>query len=253
MPVIYSTVDCCEEHGTLTENHGLSDFSASVTLRCAWDDRHALMTDLLGNVWPYVTSWVKPAVCATCGSVPVPTTYEEDGQGIDYIEALVTANYSTREAIDLITESIEPLVEFITLDHKRFRWGSKTGDPLLEAEAPGRQMRSLNLVRSAKKVLAVPSSALTLPGYVNNTAYTSTILGLTFAIETLLFTPPSLSHTITTDGDPGWDMTVKLAYLPQTWNKFFRAKSGTYQEIFDVQESSAYKSYPLGDFSDWIS
>jgi len=253
MSTIWSTVDCCEVHGTLSENWTGDSFTASVTLKCAWDDRFDLISDLLGNSYPYLAGWGQPPICNGAGSVPMPTDYEQANQGIDYTHALVTASYTTKEPEELYTESIEPIVEFITLDYKRFRWGSPNGDPLLEAEAPGRQMRSCNLVRTIKKAASVPASALTLPGHVNDTAYTSTLLGLTFAVETLLFTPAALTRTIDTAGDTAWDMTLKMGYMPQTWNKFFRAKSGTYEEIYDTQETGAYKSYPLGDFSDWLS
>jgi len=247
---IYSAVDCCEVHGSKTETMGQDSFTASVRLMCDWTNRQALMADIIGNLWPDLALWSKPPVCVSAGSVPMPTDYNEDGQAIAYDKAIITANYSTDEDTDLITESLEPVVEFITLDHKRFRWSSPSGDPLLEGEAPGRQMRSMNLVRTMKKLTAIPTEVLTLAGYVNDAAYASTILpGLNFVKESLLYASPAMSHTITTAGDEGWDLTMKYAYLPQTWNKYFRAKTGQYEEMYEVSDSSPYKSYPLGDFT----
>jgi len=249
MPVVYSTIDCCEMHATVQEQMGTGSFTASVQLKVAWADRIALMQDLIGSVWPYASAWGKPPVCNSAGVVPFPAEGVENGQAITYEHAIVTAQYSTDEDQDLITESLEPVVEFITLDPKRFRWGASSGDPLLEGEAPGRQMRSLNLVRTMKRLASVPVAVRDLAGCVNDTAYNSTRLGINFAAETLLYAGPQMSNTITTSGDQGWDLTVKYAYQPQGWNQYFRTKTGDFEEIVEVYDGTPYKSYPPEDFS----
>lgn len=253
MATLYSAVDCCEEHATLQEQLGLESGSASVVLRVPWTNRWLLVNDLLGNsrVWPYAPG-LRATTCAIKPFDSKPTSFE--GQTAVYEDALVTVSYSSKVEENLIAESIEPNVEFITLDHKRFRWGSDaSGDPLSEAEAPGRQKHSLALTRTHYKLEPpLPASLLTLPGKCNDTAYASALLGLSFAKETLLFMPSSLSRTITTAGDRAFDLTLKYAYQPEGWNKYWRAKSKSYEEIYDVEEDEVYKGYPLASFSDFL-
>lgn len=257
MAVLYSLVSCCEEHGTVTENISKGAGDASVTLRCSWANRWLLVADIVGNrnVWPYA-----PGLRGSAASiVPFPAAAATDGQALVYEEALVTVKYTSKEEENLVAESIEPTAEFITLDHKRFRWldeGSETpgqGDPLSEAEAPGQQLHSLMLARTHYQVEPpLPVEIISLVGSANDAAYVSALLGLTFDEETLLFLPASLSRTITTSGDRAFDISLKFPYKPSGWNRYWRAKTQQYAEIYDVEAEAVYKGYPLADFSAFL-
>jgi hypothetical protein len=188
------------------------------------------------------------------------TYFEESGQACEVIDALVTINYSTKEPEELIAESLEPTAEFITLDYRRFRWGAANGDPVLEGEAPGKLLHGLNLVRTYYKIANPPAAILTLPGSVNNGAYNSSLLGLTFPVETLLFQPPQLSRKIDTEGAKKWDMTLKFTFKPEGWNKFWRAKTQQFERFwivstdgYGVDVGVQYNMYPLKDFSSLLS
>jgi len=251
---IFSVIPCAEEHGTAQEDWNLEDWEASVTLRCAWSLRHNLVSDLLGNrrPWPFSGFAVRP-LAKTARIRPVPSAFVAVGQTIDaYIHALVDVTYSAIEDTDLIAESLEPTAEFITLDFNRFRWGAANGDPLLEEEAPGKLRRGLVLNRTLFHVnTPLPITLLTLIGTVNNAPFVSGLLGLTFNTETLLYTPPTMSRTITTAGATAWNMTLKFMFQPETWNFFWRAKTQSYQSIF-LAGGGQYKSYPPADFSDFL-
>jgi hypothetical protein len=252
---IYSTVDCCEVHGTRSETQNDDGLAANVTLRVASALRWDLMADLLGNrnVWPHTPgTWTDWPRALTCGAVPVPDKFTATGQSIDYDFYNVAVTYGAAEE-DLIAESLEPTVEFQTLDYRRFRWDAGDGVPLKEGEAPGRQLRGLNLVRTIFKVETIPISILDLPGTCNDAEYVSAILGLTFPLETLLFHPPQMSRTITTAGVKAWDLNLKFQYKPETWNKFWNPYSELYEEIFLVGAVAPYKNYPLANFSDFLS
>lgn len=244
----YSSVDCCEEHGTPQEQWGEDEITCSVVLRCAWSNRYALVADILGNrnAWPYLAGpRAISAAIAWDEAAPVSVS----GQTASYQDALVTVNYSTNAEEELVSESIEPTVEFLTHDYRRFRWASANGDPLLEGEAPGQQVKGLNLVRTYHKVETIPTAVLTLQGACNDAEYESDLLGLTFAAETLLFQPPNLSRSITTAGAKAWKLTLKFQYKPNGWNKFFRGKVQEWQEIFEVEGGEVVKPYPPEDFS----
>lgn len=251
---IYSpAVTCYEEYNTVRESWNLDSVTAEVTLRCAWANRHLLIADLIGNQrsWPH-GGFASPPKASSASLVAWDTAYTSVGQSITYVDALVKVRY-THDAEDLISESIEPTADFITLDWKRFRWGAANGDALTEAEAPGKLRRGLSLVRTLYKV-APPLSTklLTEIGKCNDAQYVSALLGLTFDEETLLFCPPHLTRTIRTDGSDGFNLTMKFMYKPEGWNKFWRAKNQAYEEIFNVAGGPAYKNHPLGDFSDFL-
>lgn len=255
----YSSVACAEVHGTQQENWGTDGFSASVVLQCAWNLRHALMADLLAyaRAWPH-GSFTDPPRARTCSCVPDGAAFSEDGQAVNYTyDALVTVNYSTSspETKDdqLVSESLEPNAEFLRLDFRRFRWGSQTGDPILEDEAPGKLLKSLNLVRTHYQVAGpLPTALLSLIGSTNNAAYTSTLVDLTFEQDTLLYNPPSLSRTITTGGAKAWTIRMKFSHKPQGWNKFWRSKTQSYESIYEVGSASAYENYPQNNFSAFL-
>lgn len=250
---IYSTVDCAEVHGSRSENYSMdSGLEASVQLRCAWADRYDLIQDiLLGHaVWP--NAGIAACKAISAGSVPEGGIYITDGQSCEYETALVTVNYSTK-IHDLLSESIEPTVQFQTLDYKRFRWTAANGDPLLEGEAPGKQKRGLNLCRTLYEINPpLPTALLNQTGNINTTAYVSSILGLTFPARTLLYHPPQLNRTFKSDGNKAFTIQLKFTFEKNEWNKFWRAKTETYEEIFDVTAGAAYENYPEGDFSDFL-
>ncbi len=251
---IYSPViTCFEEFGTQKENLNVATSpEASVTLRCAWADRHALVQDLLANQrpWPNGTA-VNPPLAQRAAIKTFDTAYTVVGQSIIYNTAIVEVNYGY-EARDLFSESLEPTADFVTLDHRFFRWIAADGEPLKQGEAPGKLRRGLNFVRTLFNVSPpLSTQLLTAVGGVNNAPYASTSLGLTFPTETLLYTPPNITLTVDTLGSDGYTIAMKFMYRPEEWNKFWHAKTQDYEEIFLVG-GVKYESYPLVDMSDLL-
>lgn len=254
---IYSIIDCAEEHASVNESMTLeTGVAAKVELRCNWADRFLLMADLLATprVWPN-GGFVVPPRAATAASKPFPSQYLTVGQACEYEHAIVTVNYS-HKIVDTIAESLEPTAEFVTVDHKQFRWNDAFGPRLLEGEAPGFLLKSCNLVRTFYNQPALPSNMLTLIGKSNSAIYNSTLLGLSFGVETLVFQPPTMNRTFTTTGTNGWTLQTKFSYKPQGWNKFWRAAAnngqGDWAEIWHVNGLAVYKPYPPGDFSTYL-
>lgn len=243
---IYSSVDACEELGSAQENYAeiTGIMTASVTLRCAWADRHALAQDVVGNKrqWPKGGFVLPLAHSAAIVPVPTPGDPSQDGQEIIYGQALVTINYSS-VVTDLVSHSIEPTAEFITLDYRRFRWGAADGLPLSEDEAPGYLLRGMNLVVTELEVIP-PLSATLLEkvGKVNNAALSSSLLGLSFAEETLLYAPPSITMSRNSLGQVKCQIVKKFTYKPQGWNKYFKALTNSWESIY-IAGGAEYKSY----------
>jgi hypothetical protein len=170
---------------------------------------------------------------------------------LQYKNCLIDVTYSTngRKENTLFDERIIPAAEFTTQDYRNFRWGSTTGDLLKEGEAPGKILRKCALSRTLYNVAAVPLIFLTGIGGVNNTAYTSLSLGLTFAAETLLFEPGESSRSFTTLGTDGFTVSLNLEYNPNGWNKYWRAETQGYESQY-IAGGAEYKSYEPLDLSD---
>jgi len=258
----FSTVDCAYVPKTLTENLDVTtgQITASLTVACLWANRLTLADDVLLNrrPYPFVTSAFTPKA-QSCSIVQ----FDEDlsqttvGQWRPPKFAHVTINYGilTTTAIgsfDLVAESLEPYGDFIRQDYTLFRWGGKNGDPLKPEEAPGRYMPKLKLVRRIYRLSTLPDDTLSAIGKCNLAAYASPLLGVTFPAETLVYGEPNLERTISTSGSEGWNYTQQWTYDPNGWNKYWRAETGLWEEIYMVTESGValpWKSYPPTDFS----
>ena len=253
MPDYVSGANAAEEHDTIREGFdtdGGPQFS--VVLRCAWADRYTVIGELLaGAVWPHNSLG---AVCRRASSQPVPGQYASDGQSIVYAYALITAFYDTKISkvgSDIISEVLEPTVEFITEPYFAFTWG-EGGPPLLEPESPGKLVRGISLVRTLHSVTPPLNAALlTLPGCVNNAPYASTLLGLTFTDETLLFVPPTINRTMKSDGTQTCSLQLKFDYKKDGWNKHWRAETGDFEEIYHII-NGLHKNHPPADFSPFL-
>jgi hypothetical protein len=251
----WSSVSCSEEAWTRREQFARdAGPQFGVTLRCAYSNRYALIADLLTTPRPWPDPPFSGVFAQNAVAVPAPDSqYVGSDQECFYEDALVTVNYGSRLSEDLISEVLEPTVEFLTLDHKRFTWG-ENGEPLLEAEAQGIQIRGHTLTRTMYNLAAVPISYLDLNGTCNDDDYTSVLLGLTYPEETLLFTPGAISRTIRTDGTDGFTAQVKFTYKKAGWNKYWRAKTRQHEEVWVITDDGTepYDSYPPDDFSDWL-
>ncbi len=255
--VMFSTVDCVQE-GPIDENLSVIDggITAKVKLRCAWEDRLLLADDLLLNMrpWPYITTSFTP-VALSCSATWTNSNAKAvtDGQGYYPEYAYVTVNYgipkvssSSIGSFDLISETLEPGGSFIRLPYTLFRWGSRTGDPIEPDESPGVFVPALKLVRRIYRLASLPGNALSSVSKCNANSYASPLLGVTFAPETLLYLEPVTERTISTAGTEGWNYTQNWEYNPNGWNKYYRAKTQTWEEIYRVDTTGTptpFKSY----------
>lgn len=245
-----------EVQGSLNESFSADGIDCSVQLYCPYDQRHDVLAEILGGrlYWPH-GNFTKQPFAVSGSAIPFDAKSGQDEQCLTYDLAVLTINYE-RKKVDpeqLVSESLEPTCEFITLNPAGFLWADATGDPLTEDEAPGRLVRGLNITRTVYNwEPPLPGGLLTNVGKVNTAAYTSAMLGLTFAAETLLFVPPVLDRTVMSDGEGAFNVNLKFSYKPEGWNKFWRAKTGSYEEIYSAELADVYKNYPLGDFAAFL-
>lgn len=249
-----ATISCAEESKSMQESYDDDKgiMKASVVLRCAYEDRHLLVADVCGTrlPWPKGAAGAVPrALTAAIVPVETPSSTVATANGlIAYEEALVTVNFTT-EIKDVASESIEPTIEFLTLDHRNFAWGSGNGQPLTEEEAPGRLVRGINFVRTEYDQTLLPAELLSLIGSVNDAAVTGSILSLTFATETLLYAPPSITYKQDSTNTVKFEVVKKFTYNQNGWNAYYRGSSASFQRIYRRGSSTPYNNYPVADLS----
>ncbi len=248
------SISCTEKAGTMKEQGDdlLGLMSASVTLICAYSDRHALVADLVGSrfAWPKGAPGLVPR-CYNWSTefpiVPPESGSGTDGEAIVYREAEITFEFSTK-IIDQYTESIEPASEFLKLDHHWFVWPD--GTELREEEAPGIQQNSINFVRTLLAVSPPLSTALKdLIGYTNSDTCSFSTLGLTALPDTLLFLPPQITTKIDSTNIQKFDITKRFNYNPAGFNTYWRSDAGARQQILVRGTLTPYNSYPSTTFT----
>ena len=103
-------------------------FSATVNLKCKWTDRYDLLADIIGNqaLYPRLMASGARATSGTAKPYPGATKRIQNDYGAaDYDFAEVEIQYRLQsETKDLISETLTPSLELVSLDHTRFKWGS---------------------------------------------------------------------------------------------------------------------------------
>lgn len=244
-----------EMDGTAVENFGRESLSASVQLKCPWDQRHEIMYDMIFNrvAWPYLDHDGLVATSASAvaftGSVGVQDLY-----GYEYELALLSIQFATdsrEEGEDetLYSESLEPTAEFLTIPPTDYRWGSSAGTALKQEEAPGRLEVGFDYVVTRYRLPTIPSWVLTLNGKCNSGSVVSPSLGLTFASEHLMFNPPAISREVTLDGDNLYTLQTRLTFRGNGgWNYFWRPETGAYEQIYH-KDGGVYKNFIPASFA----
>ena len=230
-----TSVNVHEMAGSPQENLTEKGLTATCRLLCDWGDRYTVANEVIGDsiLYPHAPGSLARA---KTGTIEGFGKCERVGDLVVYTKAIVTVNFEQfdgeDDGVDIFAESIEPLIEFITLSHEDFRWGSDTGDPLLPAEAPGMMIVGFDYVQTRYELSAVPAAVLTAIGHVNSASVSATLLGLTFAAQTLLFSSSVPTRTLKSDGTGKWTLTSRFSFRANTWNKVWRAETETFESIY---------------------
>lgn len=179
--------------------------------------------------------------------VPVSTPGTASGDElIQYGEALVTINYSTK-IVDQYSESLEPYTDFLKLPHQLFRW--QDGSRLREEQAPALQMRGIQYVKTLLNVTTWDVALVNLIGYTNADSVSWPILGRTCDPETLLYQPPVITTKHDSTNNTKFDIVKKFAYNPNTWNTYYKLETNNWQRIYLADTGAQWNSYPLTAFN----
>jgi len=242
-----------EGHGSPREEIGSNGFTAVRDLICAWSLRHDLAANLLrGQGVLYEPQPLIPVRAIRVGIQPVPAEQRGVGSVALYEKAQLTVEYGRPEKNTglLISESLEPAVEYLTLDFEDFRWAADATKTLQENEAPGKATYSAYYVITRYEVAVIPYAVLDLMDTVNQYSVVAPTLGLTFDSETLLYSPPVMSRNVTVDDIEAWNLTFRFAYKKAGWNTFFRQETGGYVRMYHKDDLvNPHLNHQLADFS----
>lgn len=274
MPVSYG-----EEQGSPTEQHTPNGLEVTRRLRCAWVDRATLADELLGTA--YSRGGITPtlAICRRVSTNPFDAENVGAGSYAAYADAIVEASYTERDPVsgtlpevvdeELVSERFEGTAEFLTRPYDRpatdaelaatpakkryalYFWDAGKTIPITEKAAPGLLLTGFDYILTKHQVDDVPDDILSLQGHCNVdavTCRTEGLTGLTFAAQTLLFQPPTISRVITTAGAKTWTQDLRFKFKPQGWNVFFRDATQAWATMYDA-DGDAVLIYPTGDFS----
>lgn len=228
--------------GSPVEDYTDDGFRATREFKVPWTNRGAFAIAMRGTATstggrtiitrPQVYPTFPKAAVNGCRCGPFTdrvTALGGDTTTATYDFAQVTVQYAAPkfdidgpEGETYVTESLEPAAEFLTLSHEKLYWNNDQTNPLAETEAPQKLIRMCEWVYTINKVDKVPQATFSLIGYVNKNAITSRSLLVTFAAETLLYNPPRLSRSWTSDGNPTWTLEYRFTYRPEGWNRFYR-------------------------------
>ena len=222
-------------------------------------------TWLFGRVWPYQIDpgdadlRKRPRVKTVkirpegCDSAP-------DVQHFDYEHAILDVEYSNDQIFSnyLVSETLAPGGEFLKYPYTLFKWAT-TDDPLVDGEEPGWLRPSLIYTRVTRHAYALDTgittadpvglSHLKLVGSTNKHPYAIgdavgeggvNWINVEFPAETMLYYSPVYRQVIrpggVINGPTGsvlFNIVSRLEYRENTWNKFYRLKTNTWDTMID--------------------
>lgn len=263
MTWITGSSDLAEPHplaDSEVENYDEGAWSANVVLVTPWDDRHAVLADILDYQleWPYRPGSLMYATKAqivtkggqsTAGSPPNLNAYEHAHINVTFERKGTNASSpGGSEGTAVYNETIEPNGEMLKLPPLVtgtgstdpggdggwfFTWGETSGVVLTAEEAPTKLILGLDYVVRWTGLSTIPEAAFTIANHVNSGSVTSVSLGRVFAAETLLAHGPIITRVVTSNPAINrFDMECRFSVRNEGWNKFFDPRDGTFKSIW---------------------
>ncbi len=260
------TVAFEELAGSPNEEYFIGGFSATRQLKCKWADLHKLAQQFAG-VGANIRIGYDSYSSARVTGVSIAPFHDGEITGYDreasYENALITVTYRTPDGYDipdpeqLVTESLEPWSEFITIPGRKLYWhaegvvkdGKNQGVPLGDAASPGKLIHGATWVYRIHQVPNLPPAYFSLIGKVNLGKATSKSLGATFEPETLLFNPPTVQRIITSDGAQAWDVTLRMSWRETGWNNFYDPTRDDFFKTYVKGGKEQFKTYEPAAFT----
>lgn len=269
-----------EMNGSPVEELRDDGLRATRRLKCAWDDRLTLVGELTGKTeyvgddtyaytkpasYPWDTN--SPPIIALgasiepfgdCAETPSLTTQNE------YDHAVVTVEYGPNKistmtgiaAETMITERIEPSIEFIQVPSKKLYYqgtdpeGGNKGQAVQSDMTLAFQLEIVDWIYTFHRLPYIPAAWWNLRGKVNASSITSNTFGKTFAAETVLMRPATITRDYTQYGPKAWKLELRMSIRDTGWNKFPKPGTVPIEWAYLLVDNEAnWKPYLTGDFS----
>lgn len=223
-------------------------------VRCAWSDRLALAIELdtyPDSLYPYNTS--SGAILNKIKIEPEKNSKSSDaGNGkISYNTAILICNYSTTgpqyfAGKGLITETLSAGRSGWRFDESKLYWGD--GEALKENEPPRKIECGLTYMLRYHARASVPDAVRLYPGYINSNSVATAILGVTFAVNTLLYQGARVHRILKTGSVSKFDVRHYFSYRYNAtygWNYFWRQSANGYERVYrDAGGANQLEPYP---------
>ena len=262
--------------------------TATVHMKCDWDDRMDLRDQLMGvyersglhavgfdrpqqypddETLEVVSVGIVPFGTHRGGSVGTKTSLR-----LLYDNAELTVRYGRRpwnvEQVEgdfptvLMSESIEPTMEFAEIPAGKlyWNWASATdptlNTPIAQAEGISIPFYSIAWNVTIHRWIKPSADVFNLVGSVNNAAIRSNSLGYNFPAESLLYAGSRLERDTTSKGVQAYRVTMafKLKIWGAAWNKYWNhfLQSGKTEPqrmyVAGPPANTIYYPYPLVSF-----
>lgn len=265
------TVPYCEAHESGGHEYTETGGSATMKVICAYEDAFQLCQEAMGTTTAVggTVFWQPPVVhprrpylyCREASFEPIGAS-GLIGSNSTWSKALVTLQFRTldRDEEDIaqnptaiyITEQQSASVEGLTLDDTKWKWSS--GNVPWSDEQNRRAARqilipTINLTYTINNWPNAPIAEGTLAenlGKINQ--YDFRALWQTWPAKTLLFANYNASRAWTSEGVTAWTVALNFIYRKETWQKFYRDSSGTWEAAVTIDGS--VKPYEEVDFSE---
>jgi hypothetical protein len=239
------------------ESYEKNNIQATRRLTCAWNDRIALATAIMGGSTQngVLTNLVAPL------RYPDATFLRAEGIKIDgdgtksigphgmvaYQWAHLNIRYGTpdvsltSEDVGVLQLDVSSQVLMPSQSEPTFKWKSDNADLPVEA-TPGVVVPIVDFTKSRRNLASIPmATILSLVDHVNSTSFEGASAG-----KVLYFGPSSLAR-ITAGGYQNFEIAHRFQYHPYGHNKFLRPSSGTFEDI--VTKNGAKPPHPEGDLN----
>jgi hypothetical protein len=228
-------------------------------LRCAWSDRWSLVSQLWYTYYPYVSASYAVATKFTIEPFPkIQMSSSGDSTIASYAEALVTAFYTTDRFVSGAAYFTETLAPEDTYDwrttHREVYFGatggSGIGTPLDPNEAPVLAVPGLRYTITYYKLATIPSTWISMTGYVNSATFTTKALGVWFAKDCVRYDGCTLAHKMMHNGSIYYTATLSFLYRPNGglgWQAMWRSQTASWEYVYNSTQQILL--YPRGAFA----
>ena len=243
-----------------TANADTGIFEGWLTVECDWADRVAVYNSIIWTEWPHTVNTNAYAIEGRCEGWGKSS---DAGSGlIAYEKARIRFYYNNKiENVGgfWITESFQPSTEFHPLDAREFCWVDNEPQPdgsgvqCRDHEAPSMRQVFADYILTYHRVLLIPDAALSHIGCCNHATVGSYTLNKSFPAETLtLVAAPATRSLYNSWSLRAWKLTYHFRYTPHGANKFWRADTEAWENLYRIEDTDRYIQHPLVNFTQLI-